>query len=84
MQSSLSVFPSWLNGPNTECGFINDEIFVELVKALLQYPDEDDDENEDERMETEEVAGGNVCIFESAHGIGHVFLCSTMVSFLIP
>uniref|UniRef100_S4RI70 Histone-lysine N-methyltransferase EZH2 n=1 Tax=Petromyzon marinus TaxID=7757 RepID=S4RI70_PETMA len=45
-----------------ECGFINDEIFVELVKALLQYPDEDDDENEDERMETEEVAGGNVCL----------------------
>ncbi|XP_032807466.1 histone-lysine N-methyltransferase EZH2 isoform X1 [Petromyzon marinus] len=42
-----------------ECGFINDEIFVELVKALLQYPDEDDDENEDERMETEEVAGGS-------------------------
>ncbi|KAH0627143.1 hypothetical protein JD844_002571 [Phrynosoma platyrhinos] len=34
-----------------ECGFINDEIFVELVNALGQYSDdddEDDDEDEDD------------------------------------
>lgn len=32
-----------------ECGFINDEIFVELVNALNQYSDnEDDDEDEDQ------------------------------------
>ncbi|XP_066441473.1 histone-lysine N-methyltransferase EZH2 isoform X2 [Eleutherodactylus coqui] len=31
-----------------ECGFINDEIFVELVNALSQYSDyEDDDDGED-------------------------------------
>ncbi len=35
----------------TECGFINDEIFVELVNALNQYSDneeEEDDEEEDQ------------------------------------
>lgn len=32
-----------------ECGFINDEIFVELVNALNQYSDnEEDDEEEDQ------------------------------------
>ncbi|KAG9355963.1 hypothetical protein JZ751_000807 [Albula glossodonta] len=31
-----------------ECGFINDEIFVELVSALTQYSDNEDDEEEDE------------------------------------
>ncbi|XP_066578073.1 histone-lysine N-methyltransferase EZH2 isoform X4 [Amia ocellicauda] len=31
-----------------ECGFINDEIFVELVNALNQYSDNDDDEDEDD------------------------------------
>ncbi|KTG46293.1 hypothetical protein cypCar_00011287 [Cyprinus carpio] len=32
-----------------ECGFINDEIFVELVNALNQYSDnEEDDEDEDQ------------------------------------
>lgn len=32
-----------------ECGFINDEIFVELVSALNQYSDnEEDDEEEDQ------------------------------------
>uniref|UniRef100_A0A665VNU8 Histone-lysine N-methyltransferase EZH2 n=1 Tax=Echeneis naucrates TaxID=173247 RepID=A0A665VNU8_ECHNA len=31
-----------------ECGFINDEIFVELVNALSQYSDNEDDEEEDE------------------------------------
>lgn len=32
----------------TECGFINDEIFVELVSALAQYSDNEDDEEEEE------------------------------------
>uniref|UniRef100_A0A3Q3X759 Histone-lysine N-methyltransferase EZH2 n=1 Tax=Mola mola TaxID=94237 RepID=A0A3Q3X759_MOLML len=31
-----------------ECGFINDEIFVELVSALAQYSDNEDDEEEEE------------------------------------
>ncbi|XP_063778502.1 histone-lysine N-methyltransferase EZH2 isoform X4 [Pseudophryne corroboree] len=31
-----------------ECGFINDEIFVELVNALGQYSDYDDDDDEDD------------------------------------
>uniref|UniRef100_A0A8C9ZN18 Histone-lysine N-methyltransferase EZH2 n=1 Tax=Sander lucioperca TaxID=283035 RepID=A0A8C9ZN18_SANLU len=31
-----------------ECGFINDEIFVELVSALSQYSDNEDDEEEEE------------------------------------
>uniref|UniRef100_A0A7N8Y141 Histone-lysine N-methyltransferase EZH2 n=1 Tax=Mastacembelus armatus TaxID=205130 RepID=A0A7N8Y141_9TELE len=31
-----------------ECGFINDEIFVELVSALSQYSDDEDDEEEEE------------------------------------
>ncbi|TWW70621.1 Histone-lysine N-methyltransferase EZH2 [Takifugu flavidus] len=31
-----------------ECGFINDEIFVELVNALAQYSDNEDDEEEEE------------------------------------
>uniref|UniRef100_A0A8C5MD36 Histone-lysine N-methyltransferase EZH2 n=1 Tax=Leptobrachium leishanense TaxID=445787 RepID=A0A8C5MD36_9ANUR len=30
-----------------ECGFINDEIFVELVNALSQYSDYEDDDDED-------------------------------------
>lgn len=37
-----------------ECGFINDEIFVELVSALTQYSDnedDDDDEEQDFKME---------------------------------
>lgn len=33
---------------STECGFINDEIFVELVSALGQYSDDEDEEDEDE------------------------------------
>ncbi|KAF6719600.1 Histone-lysine N-methyltransferase EZH2 [Oryzias melastigma] len=32
-----------------ECGFINDEIFVELVNALVQYSDNEDDEDDDEQ-----------------------------------
>uniref|UniRef100_A0A671XAC6 [histone H3]-lysine(27) N-trimethyltransferase n=1 Tax=Sparus aurata TaxID=8175 RepID=A0A671XAC6_SPAAU len=32
-----------------ECGFINDEIFVELVSALSQYSDNEDDEEEEEQ-----------------------------------
>uniref|UniRef100_A0A3Q3K772 Histone-lysine N-methyltransferase EZH2 n=1 Tax=Monopterus albus TaxID=43700 RepID=A0A3Q3K772_MONAL len=31
-----------------ECGFINDEIFVELVNAMVQYSDNEDDEEEEE------------------------------------
>ncbi|XP_043082147.1 histone-lysine N-methyltransferase EZH2 isoform X2 [Puntigrus tetrazona] len=31
-----------------ECGFINDEIFVELVNALNQYSDNEDDDDEEE------------------------------------
>ncbi|XP_056289535.1 histone-lysine N-methyltransferase EZH2 [Pseudoliparis swirei] len=31
-----------------ECGFINDEIFVELVSSLSQYSDNEDDEDEEE------------------------------------
>ncbi|KAJ8272757.1 hypothetical protein GJAV_G00093080 [Gymnothorax javanicus] len=34
-----------------ECGFINDEIFVELVSALTQYSDNEDDDDEDERAD---------------------------------
>ncbi|KAJ8406921.1 hypothetical protein AAFF_G00291970 [Aldrovandia affinis] len=34
-----------------ECGFINDEIFVELVSALTQYSDNEDDEEEEEPQE---------------------------------
>nr|XP_060637534.1 histone-lysine N-methyltransferase EZH2 isoform X4 [Anolis sagrei ordinatus] len=37
-----------------ECGFINDEIFVELVNALGQYSDDDDDDNDDDEEEDEE------------------------------
>lgn len=33
----------------TECGFINDEIFVELVSNLSQYSDNEDDEEEEEQ-----------------------------------
>ncbi|KAJ8277731.1 hypothetical protein GJAV_G00079220 [Gymnothorax javanicus] len=32
-----------------ECGFINDEIFVELVNALNQYSDYEDDDDEEEK-----------------------------------
>uniref|UniRef100_A0A3P8WFU6 [histone H3]-lysine(27) N-trimethyltransferase n=1 Tax=Cynoglossus semilaevis TaxID=244447 RepID=A0A3P8WFU6_CYNSE len=32
-----------------ECGFINDEIFVELVNALSQYSDNEDEEEEEEQ-----------------------------------
>ena len=31
------------------CGFINDEIFVELVGALTQYSDNEEDFDEDEQ-----------------------------------
>ncbi|XP_016849932.1 histone-lysine N-methyltransferase EZH2 isoform X8 [Anolis carolinensis] len=37
-----------------ECGFINDEIFVELVNALGQYSDDDDDDNDDDEDEEED------------------------------
>ncbi len=33
----------------TECGFINDEIFVELVSALAQYSDNEDDDDEEDQ-----------------------------------
>ncbi|XP_026884320.1 histone-lysine N-methyltransferase EZH2 [Electrophorus electricus] len=32
-----------------ECGFINDEIFVELVNALNQYSDNEDDDDEEDQ-----------------------------------
>uniref|UniRef100_A0A8B9JNM3 Histone-lysine N-methyltransferase EZH2 n=1 Tax=Astyanax mexicanus TaxID=7994 RepID=A0A8B9JNM3_ASTMX len=32
-----------------ECGFINDEIFVELVNALNQYSDNEDDDDDDDQ-----------------------------------
>uniref|UniRef100_A0A3Q2Q5C0 Histone-lysine N-methyltransferase EZH2 n=1 Tax=Fundulus heteroclitus TaxID=8078 RepID=A0A3Q2Q5C0_FUNHE len=31
-----------------ECGFINDEIFVELVNSMVQYSDDEDEEDEEE------------------------------------
>lgn len=34
-----------------ECGFINDEIFVELVNALSQYSDYEDDEDGDDNQD---------------------------------
>lgn len=34
---------------SAECGFINDEIFVELVGALTQYSDNEDEEEEEEQ-----------------------------------
>ena len=34
---------------SAECGFINDEIFVELVSALTQYSDNEDEEDEEEQ-----------------------------------
>ncbi|XP_076422521.1 histone-lysine N-methyltransferase EZH2 isoform X12 [Peromyscus maniculatus bairdii] len=37
-----------------ECGFINDEIFVELVNALSQYNDDDDDDDGDDPDERED------------------------------
>nr|XP_054093566.1 histone-lysine N-methyltransferase EZH2 isoform X11 [Callithrix jacchus] len=37
-----------------ECGFINDEIFVELVNALGQYNDDDDDDDGDDPEDREE------------------------------
>ncbi|XP_053322989.1 histone-lysine N-methyltransferase EZH2 isoform X3 [Spea bombifrons] len=36
-----------------ECGFINDEIFVELVNALSQYSDYEDDEDGDDNQDYE-------------------------------
>ncbi|XP_024894756.1 histone-lysine N-methyltransferase EZH2 isoform X3 [Pteropus alecto] len=41
-----------------ECGFINDEIFVELVNALGQYNDDDDDDDGDDPDEREEKQKG--------------------------
>ncbi|KAM6201108.1 histone-lysine N-methyltransferase EZH2 isoform 5-T5 [Rhynchocyon petersi] len=37
-----------------ECGFINDEIFVELVNALGQYNDDDDDDDGEDPDDREE------------------------------
>uniref|UniRef100_A0A8C0J9E7 Histone-lysine N-methyltransferase EZH2 n=1 Tax=Chelonoidis abingdonii TaxID=106734 RepID=A0A8C0J9E7_CHEAB len=46
-----------------ECGFINDEIFVELVNALGQYSDDEDDDdgddNHDEQDEKQKDREGN-------------------------
>ncbi|XP_028289803.1 histone-lysine N-methyltransferase EZH2 [Gouania willdenowi] len=41
-----------------ECGFINDEIFVELVGALSQYSDNEEEEDEEEFKDKEEVCDG--------------------------
>ncbi|KAJ3611018.1 hypothetical protein NHX12_021034 [Muraenolepis orangiensis] len=44
-----------------ECGFINDEIFVELVGALTQYSDNEDDDDEEEpdfKVEKQELCDG--------------------------
>uniref|UniRef100_UPI003590066C histone-lysine N-methyltransferase EZH2-like isoform X2 n=1 Tax=Myxine glutinosa TaxID=7769 RepID=UPI003590066C len=41
-----------------ECGFINDEIFVELVKALEQYPDEDEEEHDETSLDQENQREG--------------------------
>ncbi|MEE6465818.1 hypothetical protein FKM82_006712 [Ascaphus truei] len=48
-----------------ECGFINDEIFVELVNALGQYSDYEDDEDgddypDDERDDKPKDQGDNI------------------------
>uniref|UniRef100_A0AAY4A0Z3 Histone-lysine N-methyltransferase EZH2 n=1 Tax=Denticeps clupeoides TaxID=299321 RepID=A0AAY4A0Z3_9TELE len=48
-----------------ECGFINDEIFVELVNALNQYSDgeeeDEDDEQHDYKLEKMDLCRGNDC-----------------------
>uniref|UniRef100_A0A8C7LFD7 Histone-lysine N-methyltransferase EZH2 n=1 Tax=Oncorhynchus kisutch TaxID=8019 RepID=A0A8C7LFD7_ONCKI len=36
-----------------ECGFINDEIFVELVGALTQYSDNDDEDDDEEEQDSD-------------------------------
>ncbi|EQB78466.1 histone-lysine N-methyltransferase EZH2 [Camelus ferus] len=41
-----------------ECGFINDEIFVELVNALGQYSDEDEDDDGDDPDDREDTQKG--------------------------
>uniref|UniRef100_A0A4W3HGR2 [histone H3]-lysine(27) N-trimethyltransferase n=1 Tax=Callorhinchus milii TaxID=7868 RepID=A0A4W3HGR2_CALMI len=46
-----------------ECGFINDEIFVELVNALTQYSDndeEDEDDDEDQENKSEKTDGSDI------------------------
>ncbi|KAF3836397.1 hypothetical protein F7725_028955 [Dissostichus mawsoni] len=44
-----------------ECGFINDEIFVELVSALSQYSDNEDDEEEEQDFKVEKVEKVELC-----------------------
>uniref|UniRef100_A0A8D3EF31 Histone-lysine N-methyltransferase EZH2 n=1 Tax=Scophthalmus maximus TaxID=52904 RepID=A0A8D3EF31_SCOMX len=44
-----------------ECGFINDEIFVELVNALSQYSDNEDDEDEEEEPQDFKVEKMEAC-----------------------
>ncbi|XP_077410129.1 histone-lysine N-methyltransferase EZH2 [Vanacampus margaritifer] len=41
-----------------ECGFINDEIFVELVSSLAQYSDNEEEEEEEHDFKMEKVDGG--------------------------
>ncbi|XP_078233547.1 histone-lysine N-methyltransferase EZH2 isoform X13 [Pogona vitticeps] len=38
-----------------ECGFINDEIFVELVNALGQYSDDDEEDEDDDEDDDDDV-----------------------------
>ncbi|XP_015210223.1 histone-lysine N-methyltransferase EZH2 isoform X2 [Lepisosteus oculatus] len=44
-----------------ECGFINDEIFVELVNALNQYSDNDEEEEEEEEEDEEQLEKVDLC-----------------------
>lgn len=41
-----------------ECGFINDEIFVELVTALNQHSDNEDEEEEQYKLEKMDLSEG--------------------------
>uniref|UniRef100_A0A8C9ZR92 Histone-lysine N-methyltransferase EZH2 n=1 Tax=Sander lucioperca TaxID=283035 RepID=A0A8C9ZR92_SANLU len=43
-----------------ECGFINDEIFVELVSALSQYSDNEDDEEEEDNDGTKKFPSDKI------------------------
>uniref|UniRef100_A0A8C3G3N6 Histone-lysine N-methyltransferase EZH2 n=1 Tax=Cyclopterus lumpus TaxID=8103 RepID=A0A8C3G3N6_CYCLU len=44
-----------------ECGFINDEIFVELVSSLSQYSDNEEEDEEEEEQQDFKVEKMEVC-----------------------
>uniref|UniRef100_A0A671MNP4 Histone-lysine N-methyltransferase EZH2 n=1 Tax=Sinocyclocheilus anshuiensis TaxID=1608454 RepID=A0A671MNP4_9TELE len=48
-----------------ECGFINDEIFVELVNALNQYSDNEEDDEEEDQHDCKSKKFPSDKIFES-------------------